>query len=106
MSRSRLVIEFNRTATDHKMRGISRPVKQSPALASCPCYIQANRPTEAIESLKKAIELKPDYFQAYNDLGNAFAELGLHKRAPASRECYSSESRVFTGPTQSWSCLF
>ena len=39
------------------------------------------RPNDALASYKKAIELKPDYFQAYNNLG--FLQQKLNKQDEA-----------------------
>jgi tetratricopeptide (TPR) repeat protein len=38
-------------------------------------------PKKAIEYLSNAIKLKPDYTDAYNNRGNAYANLGQHQRA-------------------------
>jgi Flp pilus assembly protein TadD len=37
----------------------------------------------AKESLRKAVELKPDYWEAYNSLGIAYANEGKHEEAHA-----------------------
>lgn len=40
-----------------------------------------NKRQEAIEAYTKAIELKPDYLEAYNNRGNAYSGLGNYKKA-------------------------
>jgi tetratricopeptide (TPR) repeat protein len=43
-------------------------------------YCAANY-QEAIKLCDKAIKIKPDYANAYNNRGNAYAALGDHKNA-------------------------
>jgi Flp pilus assembly protein TadD len=48
-----------------------------------------NQPKQAVEPLRKAIELDPNYVQAHYSLGTAFRKLG--RTAEASREIAMSE---------------
>jgi tetratricopeptide (TPR) repeat protein len=50
-----------------------------------------NKLEEAAEAFNQAIKLKPDYAEAYNELGKTYDALGLHEKA---RKAYEEAARL------------
>ena len=60
---------------------------------------------EAIEAYNKALSIKPDYAEAYNNMGNALKEQGKLEEAIEAYNKALSIKPDFTEPITTWAML-
>ena len=57
---------------------------------------EQNKLLEAVSSLKKAVSIKPNYSEAFNNMGNALQDLGKLEEAI---QAYNTACLLYTSPS-------